>query len=675
MRRQLDGAAGFLPVGELAPPSPYVRELMYGAASAFNLSHTGFVRRQPPSILAAANGAQHRRLMLDIGDFSGPPEMGEPARARPIKLFNPSIAAAPIGLCPRCAFVAAVRADALHQCDASSPLFRKQQERIGTAAYFKSTALVVLDTRLRLVGWTWFLSQPVRQVATWQPHTRMFVPAGVSDGFAPPWAQQVYDTRLLNLDGRHIFATYNCVACKFSLSLVHLTREVTADGGLRSLRAWTSYRHQAPREDWLQGRNQALFGVPKRQRRPTSSMPSAGEALARGKVGGAAGASPAAEGTPTARRHPAGDAAPALVRPSQLLVQPWIGIVGSFGTPRFSRVTRHCYGPRYDALPISGKHRERFACGPHPANSTVTVDAISNVGLGAAARRLKSYGVKAYGRARLLHAGLGNASRAASACSTASGTHATQRCRTALETVAASVATSSEKGELPRALDAGGARLSATANLVRIAQGPRRNQQSHAAGTAHGGNGDSGAGGDGGGGGSGGGSGDDGRLPSCTAYLGIGHLHRGDGELNARRHGRKARRAATLPSSSAAHAPRGLAFKFGFQYTHFFYTLSPHPPHRLLATSAEFCFAAAQDPRDCESVQFASGLALASSGDGDASFIPVPLGNESAADMASLRLLVSYGVNDCESQLLATPLTRVWSMLRPLLDGGHVCEL
>ena len=51
-------------------------------------------------------------------------------------------------------------------------------------------------------------------------------------------------------------------------------------------------------------------------------------------------------------------------------------------------------------------------------------------------------------------------------------------------------------------------------------------------------------------------------------------------------------------------------FQFGALYTHFLYTMQPHPPFRLLGTSAEFCIGASQDAGDCESVQFVSGLEL-----------------------------------------------------------------
>jgi len=102
------------------------------------------------------------------------------------------------------------------------------------------------------------------------------------------------------------------------------------------------------------------------------------------------------------------------------------------------------------------------------------------------------------------------------------------------------------------------------------------------------------------------------------------------------------------------HTARGFRLQFGFRYTHFFYSMQPTPPFRLLATSGEFCLAAQQDDQDCESVQFVSGLAYLDSRD-------------------SKRLLVTYGVNDCEAKIGGIDMGRVWSMLRPLNPATGVC--
>ena len=101
------------------------------------------------------------------------------------------------------------------------------------------------------------------------------------------------------------------------------------------------------------------------------------------------------------------------------------------------------------------------------------------------------------------------------------------------------------------------------------------------------------------------------------------------------------------------------------RYTHFFYTLSPRAPYRLLATSAEFCVSAAQSPRDCESIQFISGLALQ-----PAARRAV---DAQGQQRNGTRLIMSYGVNDCEARLLFLPLERVWKLLKPMPDTASAC--
>ena len=486
--------------------------------------------------------------------------MGEPTLKRPVKLYNPSLVAAPNGLCPRCAFVAAVRADTLHQCDKDSPLFTfRSPKRIAQAAFFKSTAIVVFDAQLRVLRWTWFLSQPKKQVATWDAVSpRMYVPPGSADGYDPPWAQQVFDARLLNFDGEHLFITYNCPNCKFSLSLLTLTREVTPDGGLRSLRAWAAHRIKFEGDDWLQGRNQALF--------------------------------------------------PAPLPHSALQIQPWMDIVGTLGEPRFTHVSMRCYGPEYETWKIGQKQAHRQECGPSPRGSTIGIDVVANDG-------------REFAKPKVLLAGGRD-----DAASTRKD-HAKK------------IGSLLDDGRPVGWMDAGGPRISTTTNLERISR----------------------------------------RLPStgaaCSALLGVGHLHRSDGPktLQARR-----RRRGAMQRDRDRGDQGGTSFLFGSQYTHFFYTLSPRPPHRVLAYSAEFCIASVQDPADCESIQFVTGLSLASSQQHAVAGVSLsPIRSEAERLAANkTRLLLSYGVNDCESKLADISLTRVWQMLRPLEEqGSHaVCE-
>ena len=78
-------------------------------------------------------------------------------------------------------------------------------------------------------------------------------------------------------------------------------------------------------------------------------------------------------------------------------------------------------------------------------------------------------------------------------------------------------------------------------------------------------------------------------------------------------------------------------------------TLDVQAPHRIVATSGEWCLAAARDPLDCESVQFVSGIAVADGGDD---------------------LVVSYGVSDCEAKAASVPLRSVWAALVPRGGAG-----
>ena len=102
-----------------------------------------------------------------------------------------------------------------------------------------------------------------------------------------------------------------------------------------------------------------------------------------------------------------------------------------------------------------------------------------------------------------------------------------------------------------------------------------------------------------------------------------------------------------------APQPKGRPFQFGYAYTHFFYLVSTQPPWHILATSGEFCLAAAGSPADCESVQFISGIEVADPG----------------------TLLLAYGVNDCEGKIARLSLDRMWRMLQPREGaGGGLCS-
>ena len=138
----------------------------------------------------------------------------------------------------------------------------------------------------------------------------------------------------------------------------------------------------------------------------------------------------------------------------------------------------------------------------------------------------------------------------------------------------------------------------------------------------------------------------------CEAYLGVGHLHRGDGVLNLQsgRNSRLRRRARV--GRAGWRTARGQPFLFGYAYTHFFYAVEAHAPWRTVATSGEFCLEAVGAPTDCESVQFISSVEL----------------------QEPQTLLLAYGVNDCQAKVARLSLERVWRMLRPLAaSAGDAC--
>lgn len=240
--------------------------------------------------------AKHVLLDLNLGPIAGPESLGLPTHAREMGIFNPSLARAPKSLCPRCRYVAALRVDPLHQCHDASPLLKPDEgmpKNIAANAFFKGTAIAILDRDLSVIGWTWLLNAPQHQVSSSPNPSRWFVPLGVAGQFPPPWAKAVYDVRVIGIDER-LFVSYVCRKCAFSVAQLQVTASITADGGVTSLRAWQSRRYSSTAL-WAQGRNQALF-------------------VASRTAGGR----------------------------SELMVQPWMGIVASFGAPTFGPQTILC---------------------------------------------------------------------------------------------------------------------------------------------------------------------------------------------------------------------------------------------------------------------------------------------------------------------------------------------
>ena len=434
--------------------------------------------------------------------------------------------------------------------------------------------------------------------------------------------------------------------------------------GVHTLRAWVTHRFKAF-EPWAQGRNQALFTAP-----ASNSSGAADAAIA-------------------------------------LLVQPWLGLVASMGVPYFQRMrVDQCYAqqaawwstmPLNDAIRRFGKTtatrlRAATTCGPMGVGESLDTFAVNP---------------RRWAQSR--------AARADMTLDTSTSTSRGQRLRAPLahsisrpnaQRIPATIdghpsqfgnirlITNHTAFERKRAtFNVGGSRMSPTANLLTIRRfdGRRRHASEKASATRPDGGGSS----------------------PCIAILGIGHTHRGTGRLErlllsrsvarradlsggissvdstfisgprGKRWGKSSRKMARDSALAAVAgrrrtSSRGLhaaemkqwkrfkqhrrehaqdsPFVFGFEYTHFFYTMQPRPPYRMLATSGEFCISSAQNVSDCESVQFVSGMAHH------------PPGSEHA-------LLLSYGINDCEAKVAKMPMSSVWSMLMPL-DGEHdSCEV
>lgn len=530
---------------------------MLNAAEAFQPRRgRHFLRGLQPTVLVP--DSPPHALSIGIGTIRAPVDVGGNG-TREVGTYNPSIARAPRGLCPRCAFVATVRVDEMHQCGAgtSAPL-----PELRKGLMFRSTALAALDANLRVLAWTWYLACPEVQVTSdpaWSS-TGWAIAPGAGGSFGPPWVKSVYDARLLHVAGR-LLITSTCRGCEGGMkwAVLQVTGSQTADGGLTEMRAWSTRTVVSRRQGrngpkWATGRNQAIFAVERD-----------------------------------------GDGV-------EVLAQPWLGIVATFGEFHWSTVPIFCehgVARKFRTSPllmggqcsiVSGRWWERREyrrgprqqlkshgvgpdlCGPTPLGSSLTIDALftSRVGLGrpgAAPSRLKGDQIELMVLAN----------------DSLSQLHGT------------------------------GFRLSTTANLVRV----RR----------------------------------PGTGAPCDAYLGVGHLHRGDGYLN-KVVGYASRSDATV---SEARQPQGeQPFRFGFAYTHFLYTMSTSPPWRMLASSGEFCVAAdGASAHDCESVQFISSVEVADGGQ---------------------TLLLAYGANDCHAKVARLSLEHAWRMLRPMIPDGAMCD-
>lgn len=125
-------------------------------------------------------------------------------------------------------------------------------------------------------------------------------------------------------------------------------------------------------------------------------------------------------------------------------------------------------------------------------------------------------------------------------------------------------------------------------------------------------------------------------LPSTNEYLGVAHFHRPEGRGK---------------NDYARH---------GHHYTHAYFTISDAEPYRLKRISNEFLFRSMSEQpglkEDGDMIQFAGSIDL--------------LGGE-----ADGRLLISYGINDCEGAILPVDMSIIQSMLTDVNEGSEVVDL
>jgi hypothetical protein len=116
-------------------------------------------------------------------------------------------------------------------------------------------------------------------------------------------------------------------------------------------------------------------------------------------------------------------------------------------------------------------------------------------------------------------------------------------------------------------------------------------------------------------------------LPDRNEFLGMGHFHRPTGR-----------------------DPNDYA-RFGHHYTHTFFTVSAETPFALKTLSQEFVLQSPHHPDDAEIIQFASGLEIA----GD-------------------KLVIAYGVNDCEAGVMQIDWETLEGLLKLVEPGTQVLD-
>jgi hypothetical protein len=114
-------------------------------------------------------------------------------------------------------------------------------------------------------------------------------------------------------------------------------------------------------------------------------------------------------------------------------------------------------------------------------------------------------------------------------------------------------------------------------------------------------------------------------LEDGQRFLGLGHFRRGKGD-------------------SAENIDNGhTTAVWGHHYTFFFFTLSKSSPFQVTSLSSEFCFPSDLDSKDCDVVQFATGM-----------------------EQDGKKLHIGYSTNDKDAKVATVNMQSVLSSLRPV---------
>lgn len=110
---------------------------------------------------------------------------------------------------------------------------------------------------------------------------------------------------------------------------------------------------------------------------------------------------------------------------------------------------------------------------------------------------------------------------------------------------------------------------------------------------------------------------------------------------------------AALPSNKGIHAKPGETF-WGNTYLQNFLIFGSTPPHATLSMSPAFCFPNMRNHSVCDAIQFVGSIVR----------LPDDIKLESSSDQSAGRVLITYGVNDCEAAAIEVSMEQIFAFSR-----------